>query len=118
MFLLLLLLGPSFFPDVLNSSILLLAAITGSIFQFFDMAGQEDGVQWLMAVYKGHFGPLNLAFIYPYLNTLGLIILVLQAFQCGFKSDRAPLFKQIGANLNLAFEPVPATIESPQPHPL
>jgi uncharacterized iron-regulated membrane protein len=54
---------------------LVLTAITGSIFQLFDLAGQERSVPWLMALHKGHFGLLNLTTIYPFLNALGLLIL-------------------------------------------
>jgi uncharacterized iron-regulated membrane protein len=54
---------------------LILTAITGSIFQVFDLAGQEESAEWLLHIHKGHFGPLNLAPIYPFLNALGLLAL-------------------------------------------
>lgn len=56
---------------------LILTAITGSIFQFFDLAHQEESVEWLLQLHKGHFGPLNLAPIYPFLNALGLLTLAI-----------------------------------------
>lgn len=59
---------------------LALTAITGSIFQFFDLAGKEDSVRWLIALHKGHFGFLNLSEIYPFLNALGLLVLVVTGF--------------------------------------
>ena len=59
---------------------LALTAITGSIFQLFDLAGQERSVRWLMALHKGHFGIFNLAQIYPFLNALGLLVLVATGF--------------------------------------
>ncbi|HEY9601951.1 MAG TPA: PepSY domain-containing protein [Allocoleopsis sp.] len=59
---------------------LVLTAITGSIFQVFDLIGQERSVRWLMALHKGHFGILNLTTIYPFLNALGLLILVSTGF--------------------------------------
>ncbi len=56
---------------------LILTAITGSIFQSFDLAGQEESADWLLQIHKGHFGPLNLAPIYPFLNALGLLTLAI-----------------------------------------
>lgn len=56
---------------------LILTAITGAIFQSFDLAGQEDSADWLLQIHKGHFGPLNLAPIYPFLNALGLLTLAI-----------------------------------------
>lgn len=56
---------------------LLLTAVTGAIFQSFDLAGQEDSADWLLQIHKGHFGPLNLAPIYPFLNALGLLTLAI-----------------------------------------
>jgi uncharacterized iron-regulated membrane protein len=55
---------------------LLLTAITGVIYQFFDLAGNEKVAKWLIDLHKGDFGILNLEVIYPFLNALGLIILL------------------------------------------
>lgn len=55
---------------------LLLTAITGVIYQIFDLAGNDKTVKWLLDWHKGDFGVLNLEFIYPFLNALGLIILL------------------------------------------
>lgn len=52
-----------------------LTLITGTFYQIFDLAGQEDSVDWLLDFHKGHFGRLNLETIYPFLNALGLLIL-------------------------------------------
>lgn len=56
---------------------LILTAVTGAIFQSFDLAGQEESADWLLQIHKGHFGPLNLAPIYPFLNALGLLTLAI-----------------------------------------
>ncbi len=56
---------------------LILTATTGAIFQSFDLSGQEESVEWLLQLHKGHFGPLNLAPIYPFLNALGLLTLAI-----------------------------------------
>jgi hypothetical protein len=50
---------------------LLLTAITGSIYQITDLAGNE--VRWLLDLHKGNFGILKLEAIYPFLNALGLL---------------------------------------------
>lgn len=56
---------------------LLLTLITGCLYQFVDLAGKGDAFGWLLALHKGHFGALNLEFIYPFLNALGLLILLI-----------------------------------------
>ena len=56
---------------------IILTLITGSIYQAFDLAGQGDGVDWLLSIHKGNFGPLHLAFIYPFLNALGLLFMAI-----------------------------------------
>jgi uncharacterized iron-regulated membrane protein len=56
---------------------ILLTLITGSVFQVFDTQGRGQDFGWLMALHKGHFGPLNLEIIYPYLNALGLLVLAI-----------------------------------------
>ncbi|QSJ16167.1 hypothetical protein JYQ62_31140 [Nostoc sp. UHCC 0702] len=55
---------------------LLLTAITGSVYQIVDLAGKGDAFDWLLNLHKGHFGALNLEVIYPFLNALGLLILL------------------------------------------
>lgn len=55
---------------------LLLTAITGVIYQIFDLAGNDKPVKWLLDWHKGDFGILNLEVIYPFLNALGLMFLL------------------------------------------
>lgn len=55
---------------------LLLTLITGTLFQFADLTGQERRFRWLLALHTGHFGVINLSGIYPFLNALGLLFLV------------------------------------------
>ncbi len=69
---------------------LILTAVTGSIFQFFDLAGQEDGADWLLQIHKGHFGFLNLAPIYPFLNALGLLTLAITGISMWVQKRSAP----------------------------
>ncbi|MGB3765861.1 MAG: PepSY domain-containing protein [Phormidesmis sp.] len=56
---------------------IVLTLVTGSIYQAFDLMGKGDGVDWLLALHKGHFGPLNLEVVYPFLNALGLLFMAI-----------------------------------------
>jgi len=56
---------------------IVLTLVTGSIYQAFDLTGKGDGVDWLLALHKGHFGPLNLEVVYPFLNALGLLFMAI-----------------------------------------
>ena len=67
---------------------LILTAVTGSIYQMFDLAHQADNMDWLLALHKGNFGILNLANIYPFLNTFGLIILAVTGIVMWVQSRR------------------------------
>jgi hypothetical protein len=55
---------------------LLLTLITGIVYQIVDLAGHGDSFNWLLDWHKGHFGALNLEVIYPFLNALGLFVLL------------------------------------------
>lgn len=54
---------------------IVLTLFTGSIYQIFDLAGNGGSVDWLLDIHKGHFGPINLEVIYPFLNALGLLFM-------------------------------------------
>lgn len=56
---------------------ILLTLITGSVYQALDTQGKGADFDWLLALHKGHFGPLNLEIVYPYLNALGLLVLAI-----------------------------------------
>jgi uncharacterized iron-regulated membrane protein len=55
---------------------LLLAAITGTVYQLGDLAGKDREFRWLLSLHKGNFGSLKLEVIYPFLNAIGLCILL------------------------------------------
>jgi hypothetical protein len=55
---------------------IVLTVITGSLYQLVDMAGKDESFEWLLDLHKGNFGILNLESVYPFLNSLGLMILV------------------------------------------
>jgi hypothetical protein len=67
---------------------LLLTAITGSIYQVTEMSGNE--ARWLLALHKGNFGSLRLEAIYPFLNALGLIVLLATGISMWLQLRRNP----------------------------
>lgn len=56
---------------------IILTLVTGSTYQAFSLAGKGGDVIWLLELHKGHFGSLNLAAIYPFLNALGLLFMAI-----------------------------------------
>jgi hypothetical protein len=67
---------------------LLLTTITGTIYQIVDLAGNGDAFDWLLDWHKGHFGVLNLEVIYPFLNALGLFVLIFTGISMWLHSRR------------------------------
>ncbi|NEP19641.1 MAG: PepSY domain-containing protein [Leptolyngbya sp. SIO4C1] len=55
---------------------LLITLTTGILFQLAANSGQMSEYLWLLDIHRGHFGQLNLEAIYPLLNGLGLLTLV------------------------------------------
>lgn len=53
---------------------LLLSASISSIHQITDLLGNE--AKWILAIYKGNFGSVKLETIYPFLNAIGLLVLI------------------------------------------
>ena len=56
---------------------LFVTALTGCVYQLLDMAGQGEAFDWVLGIHKGDFGLLDLESIYPFLNSLGLLVLLL-----------------------------------------
>lgn len=56
---------------------LLLTLTTGLLFQFAVMSDRTDDFLWLLDLHRGKFGQINLEFVYPILNALGLLTLIL-----------------------------------------
>ena len=56
---------------------LLLTLTTGMSFQFASIAGRASDFLWLLDLHRGKVGPINLEFVYPILNALGLLTLVI-----------------------------------------
>ena len=56
---------------------LLLTLITGVLFQFAALGEGADNFLWLLELHRGKFGQINLELIYPFLNALGLLTLII-----------------------------------------
>ncbi|MEM7797422.1 MAG: PepSY domain-containing protein [Cyanobacteria bacterium P01_C01_bin.118] len=56
---------------------LLLTLTTGTAFQFAVAAGRAQDFFWLLELHRGKFGSVNLEFVYPILNALGLLTLII-----------------------------------------
>ncbi|MEN9203831.1 MAG: hypothetical protein Q6K80_10595 [Thermostichus sp. DG_1_6_bins_120] len=49
--------------------------LTGSLYQIA-LLNQNFDYYWLIQIHKGKWGPLDLQAVYPFLNGLGLLIMV------------------------------------------
>lgn len=56
---------------------LLLTLTTGMLFQFAATADRANDFLWSLELHRGKFGQINLELIYPVLNALGLLTLVI-----------------------------------------
>lgn len=56
---------------------LLLTLTTGVLFQFAVASDRADDFIWLLELHRGKFGQINLDLIYPFLNALGLLTLLI-----------------------------------------
>ena len=67
---------------------LLITLLTGVGFQLAGFADQERQFRWLMAMHKGHFGFLDLSTVYPFLNALGLLFLLVTGLSMWLQGRR------------------------------
>ena len=67
---------------------LLLTVITGTVYQITDLSGHE--ARWLLRLHKGNFGSLKLEAIYPFLNGLGLLVLLVTGSALLWQMRRQP----------------------------
>lgn len=56
---------------------LLLTLTTGTAFQFAVAADRAQDFIWLLELHRGKFGTFNLEFVYPILNAVGLLTLLI-----------------------------------------
>ncbi|MEL6261499.1 MAG: PepSY domain-containing protein [Cyanobacteria bacterium J06626_6] len=55
---------------------LLITLTTGTLFQFAVAGNRANDFLWLLELHRGKFGQINLEFIYPVFNALGLLTLI------------------------------------------
>jgi uncharacterized iron-regulated membrane protein len=67
---------------------LLLTLLTGSLYQIADLNDRGDTFSWLIEVHKGHFGSIHLEVIYPFLNALGLLLLIITGISIWLQTNR------------------------------
>lgn len=67
---------------------ILLTLVTGVLYQMADLSDKGEDFGWLLELHKGHFGSLNLDIIYPFLNALGLLTLVITGIIMWFQLRR------------------------------
>ncbi|MBW4623381.1 MAG: PepSY domain-containing protein [Cyanosarcina radialis HA8281-LM2] len=75
---------------------LLISLTTGTIYQILDVAGKDSDFRWLLDIHKGDFGILNLEAIYPFLNALGLLVLLATGFSLWWQPRRKKVEHQRG----------------------
>ena len=56
---------------------LLITLTTGTLFQFAVAGDRANDFIWLLELHRGKFGQINLEFIYPVFNALGLLTLII-----------------------------------------
>ncbi|MEM8603242.1 MAG: PepSY domain-containing protein [Cyanobacteria bacterium P01_H01_bin.121] len=56
---------------------LIITLITGMAFQVALSTGNAGDFIWIINIHHGKFGPVDLTLIYPFLNALGLLTLVI-----------------------------------------
>ena len=65
---------------------LLLTLTTGTLFQFAVASDRANDFIWLLDLHRGKFGQINLEFVYPIFNALGLLTLVITGSIMWFQS--------------------------------
>jgi hypothetical protein len=65
---------------------LLLTLTTGTLFQFAVASDRTNDFLWLLELHRGKFGQINLEFLYPILNALGLLTLIVTGSIMWFQS--------------------------------
>ncbi len=67
---------------------LLLTLLTGMAFQMASVTGKASDFLWLLDLHQGKFGPLNLRVLYPFLNGLGLLTLMITGILMWWQTKR------------------------------
>lgn len=56
---------------------ILLTLTTGMLFQLAVASDRANDFLWLLELHRGKFGQINLDLVYPFLNALGLLTLLI-----------------------------------------
>ncbi|MGB3293562.1 MAG: PepSY domain-containing protein [Phormidesmis sp.] len=67
---------------------LLLTLTTGTLFQFAVAGDRANDFLWLLDFHRGKFGQINLEFVYPIFNALGLLTLIVTGSIMWFYTPR------------------------------
>lgn len=65
---------------------LLITLVTGTLFQMAAVSDKANDFLWLLDLHRGKFGRINLEWIYPFLNALGLLTMVITGFLMWLRS--------------------------------
>ncbi|MDJ0702398.1 MAG: PepSY domain-containing protein [Leptolyngbyaceae cyanobacterium MO_188.B28] len=65
---------------------LVLTLLTGMFFQMAIVSGKGNDFFWLLELHRGKFGQVNLENIYPFLNALGLLTLIITGVLLWFQT--------------------------------
>lgn len=55
---------------------IMITITTGFLYETADFSGKDDNFKWLLEIHRGDFGIINLGMIYPSLNVLGILTMV------------------------------------------
>ena len=66
---------------------LLITLVTGIGFQTAIALDQGNNFLWLLDLHRGKFGRINLEMVYPFLNGLGLLFLVISGLTLWLKTS-------------------------------
>ncbi len=69
---------------------LLLTLVTGMSFQMAVMSEKGNEFLWLLELHRGKFGNINLENIYPFLNGLGLLTVIITGILLWFQIRERP----------------------------
>ncbi len=73
---------------------IILTLVTGSLFQIANLTGRGGDFYWLLQVHKGNWTIVNLEVIYPFLNSLGLLVMAVTGFSMWSQLKRPRSRKQ------------------------
>ncbi len=68
---------------------IIFTVITGVIYQIGELGGFKDQIRFIIHWHKGNFGYLDFQKSFPFLNGIGLLILVVTGVPMLFKSQRS-----------------------------